>query len=86
MLTEKAASALIRKIRKNHKSTTVPISTFKPELASDFIRDHAPAEHQADYQRLWQSFLDEGLATLKSDFDYELNDALALLRRECNLK
>ena len=86
LLTEKAASALIRKIRKNHKSTTVPISTFKPELASDFIRDHAPAEHQADYQRLWQSFLDEGLATLKSDFDYELNDALALLRRECNLK
>jgi hypothetical protein len=86
LLTEKAATALIRKIRKNQKSTSMPLSTFKPELASDFIRDHAPAEHQADYEQLWQSFLEDALATLQSDFDYELNDALALLRRECNLK
>ncbi len=78
LLTEAAASTLIRKIRKN--------KTFKPEIASEFIRDHAPAEHQADYAQLWQSFLDDGLATLQSDFDYQLNDALALLRNECNLK
>ncbi len=82
LLSEKAASALIRKIRKNQKSASV----FKPEIASDFIRDHAPAEHQADYTELWRSFLDDGLTTLQSDFDYQLNDALALLRRECNLK
>jgi hypothetical protein len=78
LLTEKAASTLIRKIRKN--------KVLKSEIASDFIRDHAPAEHQADYAELWQSFLDDGLTTLQSDFDYQLNDALALLRRECNLK
>ena len=82
LMTEKSASALVRKIRKNQKSAP----SFKPEVASDFIRDHAPAEHQVDYAELWQSFLDDSLATLQSDFDYQLNDALALLRRECNLK
>ena len=82
LLTEKAASALVRKIRKTQKSAP----SFKPETASQFIFDHAPAEHQAGYARLWQSFLDDSLATLRSEFDYQLNDALALLRRECNLK
>jgi hypothetical protein len=86
LLTERAAGTLVRKIRKNQKSAPTSAHSFKPEIASNFIRDHAPAEHQADYAELWQSFLDEGLATLQSDFDYELNDALALLRRECNLK
>ena len=77
LLSEKAASTLIRKIRKT--------KAFKAEVASDFIRDHAPAEHQADYEKLWQSFMDDGLVTLQSDFDYQLNDALALLRSDCNL-
>ena len=86
LLTEKAANALIRKIRKNQKSTSVPLAPFKPELASEFIREHAPVEHQGDYEQLWQSFLEDGLVILQSDFDYELNEALALLRRECNLK
>ena len=86
LLTEKAATTLIRKIRKNQKSISTSVSALKPEIASDFIRDHAPAEHQGDYEQLWQSFLEDGLATLQSDFDYQLNDALALLRRECNLK
>ena len=77
LLTEKAAATLVRKIRK---------TGLKPEQAIEFIRDHAPDQHQDDYQRLWQGFLDDSLATLKSDFDYELVDAMALLRRECNLK
>ena len=77
LLTEKAAGSLIKKIRK---------TGLKPELASDFIREHAPLQHQDDYQELWQGFIDDSLATLKSDFDYELADAMALLRRECNLK
>ena len=80
VLTEKAAAALIRKIRK------MGSIGFKPDLPSQLIRDHAPAEHQSDYAALWQSFLDDGLATLQSDFDYKLVEALALLRRECNLK
>jgi hypothetical protein len=77
MLTEKGAAALIRKIRK---------SGLKPELAQQFIREHAPVQHQGNYLRLWQSFLEEGLATLQSDADYALHDALALLRRECNVQ
>ena len=76
LLTEKAAASLIRKIRK---------TGLKPELPTEFIRDHAPEQHQDDYQRLWQGFIEDSLATLKSDFDYELADAMALLRRECNL-
>lgn len=77
LLTEKSATALIRKIRK---------SGFKPDLASHYIQEHAPAQHQDGYARLWLDFVEEAQATLQSDFDYELKDALALLRRECNVK
>lgn len=72
--TEKSAIALIRKVRK---------TGLHPELASQYIEDHAPVQYQADYAQLWLSFLDEGKKTLLSDADYELKDALALLRREC---
>jgi hypothetical protein len=34
---------------------------------------------------MWESFIDDALATLESDHDYKLHDALALLRRECNV-
>lgn len=77
LLTEKGAAALIRKIRK---------SGFKPDLASHYIQDHAPAQHQDGYARLWLDFVEEAQSMLQSDFDYELKDALALLRRECNVK
>ncbi|MBA3058675.1 MAG: hypothetical protein KJ614_18545 [Gammaproteobacteria bacterium] len=77
LLTEKAAVTLIRKIRKTGLS---------PELANRYIRAHAPVQHQDDYVRLWMSFCDEAQSTLQSDYDYELKDALALLRRECNVK
>ena len=76
LLSEKSAAALIRKIRK---------SGFKPELATQFIQTHAPAQFQADYAQMWESFVEEGRATLESDADYALHDALALLRRECNV-
>lgn len=77
LLTEKTAASLIRKIRK---------SGLKPELVSHYIEQHAPAQHQDSYVRLWQDFLDEAQSTLQSDFDYTLKDALTLLRRECNVK
>ncbi len=77
LLTEKGAAALIRKIRK---------SGLKPERVQQFIRDHAPVQHQGNYLRLWKSFLEEAQATLQSDADYALHDALALLRRECNVE
>jgi hypothetical protein len=76
LLTEKTAATLIRKIRK---------SGLKAELATEFIQANAPAEHQDDYIDMWESFIDDALATLESDHDYKLHDALALLRRECNV-
>ena len=77
LLTEKGAIALIRKIRK---------SGLKPDLASQYIHDHAPARHQDGYAQLWLDFVGETQSTLQSDFDYALKDAMALLRRECNVK
>ena len=76
LLTEKSATALLRKIRK---------SGLQPPLASRYIAEHAPQQHQQAYQALWASFLEEALETLTSDHDYTLADALALLRRECHV-
>jgi len=77
LLTEKTAATLVRKIRK---------SGLHPELATAFITQHAPDAQRNDYLQLWQHFVDEAQATLESDRDYALNDALSLLRRECNVK
>jgi len=76
LLSDKSAATLVRKIRK---------SGFQPALASAFIQTDAPEQHQADYERLWQDFVAEAQSTLVSDHDNKLTDALALLRRECNV-
>ena len=76
LLTEKSATTLIRKIRK---------SGLKPETARAYIAEHAPLPYQDDYTQLWDNFLEDAQSTLQSDMDYALNDALALLRRECNI-
>lgn len=76
LLTEKTAASLVRKIRKNGLQTA---------LTLDFIQKHAPGVHQQDYISLWNSFVQEGQAILLSDMDYQLHDALALLRRECSV-
>ena len=76
ILTEKSAATLVRKIRK---------SGLKPDLASQYIADHAPQHYQSDYTQLWEAFVEDAESTLISDRDYALNDALSLLRRECNI-
>lgn len=76
VLTEKAASALVKKIRK---------SGLQPQLPLQFIEANAPAEHLEDYASLWTNFIEESSETLTSDHDYTFNDAVALLRRECNV-
>lgn len=76
LLTEKAAATLVRKIRK---------SGLQPALARQFIETHAPVEHREDYLGLWNNFMEDALPTLQSDHDYTFNDAVALLRRECNI-
>ncbi len=77
ILTEKSATTLIRKIQK---------AGFKPEAATDYIWSHAPAQYQSDYAQLWANFVDEAQGLLTSDAVGALDDALALLRRECNVK
>jgi len=76
VLTEKTATSLVRKIRK---------SGLDAELPRQFVRLHAPSEHQADYLQLWEHFLQEGERILRSDAVHSLSDALALLRRECHV-
>ena len=77
LLTEKSASTLIRKIQK---------SGLKPDVADHYILAHAPAEYQDGYRQLWADFLEEAQHTLQSDAVHAFNDALALLRRECNVR
>jgi len=76
LLSVKSATSLIRKIRK---------SGLHANLAIAFIELHAPEQHQADCNRLWQDFIVEAQQTLLSDRDGRLTEALALLRRECNV-
>ena len=42
-------------------------------------------EHGDDYLALWNGFVQEATKTLTCDMDYQLHDALALLRRECHV-
>ena len=66
----------MRKIRK---------SGLQPALASGYIAEPAPQQHQQAYLALWDNFLDEALDTLTNDHGYTMADALALLRRECHV-
>jgi hypothetical protein len=76
VLTEKTALSLIRKIRK---------TGVKPELAVQYIQAHAPTQDQEDCILLWKDFWGDAQATLQSDYDYALQDALALLVRNCHV-
>ena len=76
LLTEKTAATLVRKIRKHG---------WQPALATEYLQAHAPEQHQDDFIGLWQEFVHEAQATLTSDRDNKLLDALSLLRRECNV-
>jgi hypothetical protein len=76
LLTPKTAATLVRKIRK---------SGMKPELVPPYILGNAPAHYQGGYLQMWQDFWADAQGRLLSDHDYELHDAMALLRRDCNI-
>ena len=76
LLSEKAATTLIRKIRK---------SGLQSELVTSFIQANAPTEHKEDYSEIWASFIDDALEILENHGDHKLQDALSLLKRECNV-
>ena len=77
LLTEKSAGTLVRKVQK---------AGFKPEAATDYIATHAPAQYVKDYRQLWANFAQEASPLLQSDAVGAFNDALAMLKRECNVK
>jgi hypothetical protein len=77
LLTEKSATALIKKIRKSGIDAELPLA---------YIREHAPVAYQNDFCEMWQEFITDAQSTLKSDFDYNLHDAMALLRLQCNVE
>jgi len=76
LMTRAAATSLLRKIQK---------SGVDAELPRQFIRQHAPPALQDDYLLLWNDFASEAEPLLRSDQRYASQDALALLRRECNV-
>ncbi len=76
LLSAKGAASLVRKIRK---------SGWKPQQVPPYILAHAPEAHQHDYLQMWQDFCDDGASRLLSDHDDHLYDAMALLRRDCNV-
>jgi hypothetical protein len=76
LLTGKAAATLVRKIRK---------TGLNAPLAQQFILQNAPEAHLNDHLQMWQDFLDDAQPTLLSDRDSALTDALAVLRRDCNV-
>jgi hypothetical protein len=76
LLTKATAASLIRKIRK---------SGLDRELPRAFIRQHAPTALRDDYIRLWDSFAEDAEPALRSDLLHAGEDAMALLRRECNV-
>ena len=81
LLSEKGAAALVRKIQK-----TGVRPGFNPALTCQYIQDHAPVHYQDSYLQLWADFVDEAQPLLQSDSTFALQDALALLRRECHVK
>ena len=76
LLTRKTATSLIKKIR---------TSGLDADLPRQFVLQHAPVQLQGDYLHLWNAFIEEAGPVLRSDRVQATEDALALLRRECNV-
>ncbi len=76
LLNAQNAATLVRRIRK---------AGIKPELVSHYILGNAPEHSQRDYLQMWQAFLDDAQHRLLNERDDDLHDAMALLRRDCNI-
>lgn len=76
LLTRKTAASLVKKIR---------TTGLDAELPRQFVLQHAPVQLQRDYLHLWNAFIGEAEPVLRSDQVHATADAMALLRRECNI-
>ncbi|TDK65349.1 hypothetical protein [Sapientia aquatica] len=73
-LTESAAKTLIKKVRKEG---------FQPELATQFVQQHAPHEKQESLLEDWDDFCEQANLYLLDDWDNELRGALNFLHENC---
>ena len=76
LLSSKTAASLVKKIR---------TSGLDADLPRQFVLQHALVQLQGDYLNLWNAFIEEAEPVLRSDRVQATADALALLRRECNI-
>jgi len=76
-LTESAAKTLIKKIRKDG---------FHPQLARDFVAQHAPHEKQESLLEDWQDFCEQADLYLADDWDHDLHIALKFLHENCYIE
>ncbi len=76
-LTESAAKTLIRKIRQDG---------FDTELASNFVRQHAPHEKQDSLLEDWTDFAEQAVIYLQDDWDQDLQLAMKFLRENCYIE
>ncbi|HMS26426.1 MAG TPA: hypothetical protein PKC80_03540 [Burkholderiaceae bacterium] len=83
LLTERDSKTIIRKIRKAVLQGEAGLDSAK---VNHYLEEHAPPAYQAAFAQLWLEFLHDALPTLKSDFDYDMHDALAHLRLHCHIK
>lgn len=73
-LSEAAAKALIKKVRKEG---------FYPELASQFIKQHAPFEKQESLLEDWMDFCEQAEIYLLDNDDADSYGAMNFLRENC---
>ena len=76
-LTEAGAKTLIKKIRRDG---------FHPELARQFILEHAPHEKQESLLEDWLDFCEQADMYLGDDWDHDLHVALKFLRENCYIE
>ena len=76
-LTVAGAKALIKKVRSEG---------FYPELASVFIKHHAPHEKQESLLEDWEEFCEQAELYLMDDWDHDFHLALRFLRENCYIQ
>lgn len=76
VLTERLAVNLIGKVRKSGLDANLP---------RQFILQHAPIQSRQSYVELWDAFVEVAEPALRSDMRHAQQDAMAMLRQECNI-
>ncbi|MET3107539.1 hypothetical protein AAKU67_002018 [Oxalobacteraceae bacterium GrIS 2.11] len=76
-ITVSAARTLIKKVR---------TEGFYPEMASEFIKNHAPHEKQESLLEDWEEFCEQAQLYLLDDWDHDFQLAMKFLRENCYIE